>query len=85
MENNLKDLELNLWAQFLEPIVKNSLTGIELSLENPITEEEIEDLKNLVSQIQIDIGSYEDVFSPDIRGQIIEINHKLHNITTSDI
>lgn len=85
MENNLEELEMNLLVQFLEPIVKNSLTGVELSLENPLTEVEIKDLKDLMIQLKTEVGSYGDVFSPEIRGQIIEINHKLHNITPSDI
>jgi len=82
MENNLEELEINLLVQFLEPIVKNSLNGVELSLENPLTEGEIKDLKDLMVQLQEEVVTYGDAFSPDIRGQIIEINHKLHNITT---
>ena len=82
MENSLEELEMNLLVQFLEPIVKNSLNGVELSLENPLTEGEIKDLKDLMVQLQEEVVTYGDAFSPDIRGQIIEINHKLHNITT---
>jgi hypothetical protein len=85
MENNLEELEMNLLVQFLEPIVKNSLNGIELSLNNSLTEEEVRDLKDLMIQLKTEVVSYGDAFSPEIRGQIIEINHKLHNITPIDI
>ena len=85
MENNLEELEMNLLIQFLEPIVKNSLNGIELSLNSSLTEEEVRDLKDLMIQLKTEVVSYGDAFSPEIRGQIIEINHKLHNITPSDI
>jgi hypothetical protein len=85
MENNLEELEMNLLVQFLEPIVKNSLNGIELSLNSSLTEEEVRDLKDLMIQLKTEVVSYGDAFSPEIRGQIIEINHKLHNITPSDI
>ena len=81
MENNLEELEMNLLVQFLEPIVKNSLNGIELSLNSSLTEEEIKDLRDLMIQLQDEVVTYGDIFSADIRGQIIEINHKLHNIT----
>ena len=83
MENSLEQQEMNLLVQFLEPIVKNSLNGVELSLKNPLSEGEIRDLKDLMIQLQEEVVTYGDVFSPDIRGQIIEINHKLHNITPS--
>jgi hypothetical protein len=82
MENNLEELEMNLLVQFLEPIVKNSLNGVELSLNSSLTEEEVRDLKDLMIQLQEEVVTYGDSFSPDIRGQIIEINHKLCNITT---
>jgi hypothetical protein len=82
MENNLEELEMNLLVQFLEPIVKNSLNGVELSLNSSLTEEEVRDLKDLMIQLQEEVVTYGDAFSPDIRGQIIEINHKLCNITT---
>ena len=82
MENNFEENEMNLLIQFLEPIIKNSLDGIELSLNSSLTKEEKIELEILLNQLQVEVVTYGDAFSPDIRGQIIEINDKLHSITT---
>ena len=83
--SNQDDLDLDGLVRFLEPIVKQSLVGIETALSFPLKEKEIKNMKELMIQLQEEVVSYGDTFSPDIRGQIIEINHKLHNITPSGI
>lgn len=85
MENSLEELDLNGLVRFLEPVVKQSLNGVEGALNNPLNSKEVDSLKQLMVQLQEEISSYGDIFSPDIRGQIIELNHKLHNITPIDI
>jgi hypothetical protein len=85
MENSLEGLDLNGLVRFLEPVVKQSLNGVEGALNNPLNSKEVDSLKQLMVQLQEEISSYGDIFSPDIRGQIIELNHKLHNITPIDI
>jgi len=85
MENNLEELDLSGLVKFLEPVVKQSLNTIELSLNGSLTREEVDSLKELMIQLKEEVSSFGDIFSPDIRGQIIELNHKLHNITPIDI
>lgn len=85
MKNNLEELDLSGLVKFLEPVVKQSLDGVEEALEKPLTLKEIDSLKELMFQLKEEVTGYGDIFSPDIRGQIIELNHKLHNITPIDI
>lgn len=85
MENNLEELDLSGLVKFLEPVVKQSLDGVEGALDKPLTLKEVDSLKELMLQLKEEVTGYGDVFSPDIRGQIIELNHKLHNITPIDI
>jgi hypothetical protein len=85
MENNLEELDLSGLVKFLEPIVKQSLNGIEGALNNPLSSKEVDSLKELMVQLKEEVSSFGDTFSPDIRGQIIELNHKLHDITPIDI
>jgi hypothetical protein len=85
MENNLEELDLSGLVKFLEPVVKQSLDGVEGALDKPLTLKEVDSLKELMLQLKEEVTGYGDIFSPDIRGQIIELNHKLHNITPIDI
>jgi hypothetical protein len=85
MESNLEELDLSGLVKFLEPVVKQSLDGVEGALNNPLTLKEVDSLKELMSQLKEEVTGYGDIFSPDIRGQIIELSHKLHNITPVDI
>jgi hypothetical protein len=85
MKNNLEELDLSGLVKFLEPVVKQSLDGVEESLNKSLTSDEVNSLKELMIQLKEEITSYGDAFSPEIRGQIIELNHKLHNITPIDI
>ena len=85
MKSNLEELDLSGLVKFLEPVVKQSLDGVEGALDKPLTLKEVDSLKELMSQLKEEVTGYGDVFSPDIRGQIIELNHKLHNITPVDI
>ena len=85
MESNLEELDLSGLVKFLEPVVKQSLDGVEGALDKPLTLKEVDSLKELMSQLKEEVTGYGDIFSPDIRGQIIELNHKLHNITPIDI
>jgi hypothetical protein len=85
MENNLEELDLSGLVKFLEPVVKQSLDGVQGALDKPLTLKEVDSLKELMLQLKEEVTSYGDIFSPDIRGQIIELNHKLHNITPIDI
>jgi hypothetical protein len=85
MKNNLEELDLSGLVKFLEPVVKQSLDGVEGALDKPLTLKEVDSLKELMSQLKEEVTGYGDIFSPDIRGQIIELNHKLHNITPIDI
>jgi len=85
MKNNLEELDLSGLVKFLEPVVKQSLDGVEEALEKPLTLKEVDSLKELMFQLKEEVTGYGDIFSPDIRGQIIELNHKLHNITPIDI
>jgi hypothetical protein len=85
MDNSLEELDLSGLVKFLEPVVKQSLDGIEGALNNPLTTKEVNSLKELMVQLKEEVTGYGDIFSPDIRGQIVELNHKLHNITPVDI
>jgi hypothetical protein len=85
MENHLEELDLSGLVKFLEPVVKQSLDGVEGTLNKSLTKEEVDSLKELMLQLKEEVTSYGDIFSPDIRGQIIELTHKLHNITSIDI
>jgi hypothetical protein len=85
MKNNLEELDLSGLVKFLEPVVKQSLDGVEGALNNPLTTKEVNSLKELMVQLKEEVTGYGDIFSPEIRGQIIELNHKLHNITPIDI
>jgi len=85
MKNNLEELDLSGLVKFLEPVVKQSLDGVEGALDKPLTLKEVDSLKELMLQLKEEVTGYGDIFSPDIRGQIIELNHKLHNITPIDI
>jgi len=85
MKNNLEELDLSGLVKFLEPVVKQSLDGVEGALDKPLTLKEVDSLKELMIQLKEEVTGYGDIFSPDIRGQIIELNHKLHNITPIDI
>ena len=85
MESNLEELDLSGLVKFLEPVVKQSLDGVEGALDKPLTLKEVDSLKELMLQLKEEVTDYGDIFSPDIRGQIIELNHKLHNITPIDI
>ena len=85
MESNLEELDLSGLVKFLEPVVKQSLDGVEGALDKPLTLKEVDSLKELMLQLKEEVTGYGDIFSPDIRGQIIELNHKLHNITPIDI
>ena len=85
MENHLEELDLSGLVKFLEPVVKQSLNGVEGALNKPLTKEEVDSLKELMLQLKEEVTSYGDIFSPDIRGQIIELTHKLHNTTPIDI
>ena len=85
MESNLEELDLSGLVKFLEPVVKQSLDGVEGALNKPLTLKEVDSLKELMLQLKEEVTGYGNIFSPDIRGQIIELNHKLHNITPIDI
>lgn len=85
MNDNLEELDLSGLVKFLEPVMKQSLDGVEESLNRSLTIKEIDSLKELIFQLKEEITSYGDIFSSDIRGQIIELNYKLHNITPIDI
>ena len=80
MENEINELEG--LVKFLEPIIKQSLEGIKNSLDLPLTIEEVENLKRLVTQLDVEVSSYGDVFSADIRGTIIELHHTLDTMAT---
>jgi hypothetical protein len=85
MDNNLEELDLSGLVKFLEPVVKQSLDGVKGALDKPLTLKEVDSLKELMLQLKEEVTGYGDIFSPDIRGQIIELTHKLHNITPIDI
>ena len=80
MENEINELEG--LVKFLEPIIKQSLEGIKNSLDLPLTIEEVENLKRLLTQLDVEVSSYGDVFSADIRGTIIELHHTLDTMAT---
>jgi hypothetical protein len=80
MENKINELEG--LVQFLSPIVKQSLEGIKNSLDLPLTAGEVEKLKNLVTQLEVEVSSYGDIFPADIRGTIIELHHTLDIMAT---
>ena len=85
MKSNLEELDLSGLVKFLEPVVKQSLDGVEGALDKPLTLKEVDSLKELMSQLKEEVTGYGDIFSPDIRGQIIELNEKLQNVTPIDI
>jgi hypothetical protein len=79
MKDYLENELTNSLIKVLEPIISQTLDGVEGSLNLNPTEEEIINLKELMLNLKDEVGGWDNGFSPSIRGRIIEINHRLHN------